>query len=260
MDTPRMQALFSPAGEQAIARLLQQRALLAFDFDGTLAPIVSNPAHAQTPYPLAQYLDALSQRHPVAIITGRQVADVKGRLGFQPRFVVGNHGAEGLGWTPTSNALDELRQRLGLQEEALDAMGVEVEDKGLSLALHFRNAQNPAEAERFVLAATDALPSDLVVFGGKFVANVVYRSAPDKGQAALQLLRTSGCETMLFVGDDLNDESAFARAPEDAVTVRIGQPRYPSQAKFFLASQDEMGSFLARVLDAAVGSTEVDVS
>jgi trehalose 6-phosphate phosphatase len=74
--------------------VLKREPLLAFDFDGTLAPIVDRPQDARVPEPVAQCLQELGSRCAVAIITGRSVEDVKPRLGFAPQFIVGNHGAE----------------------------------------------------------------------------------------------------------------------------------------------------------------------
>ena len=87
-----MQHLFSPKGEAALAALLRLQPLMAFDFDGTLAPIVAHPTDARIPPAVLTRLRALAQRLPVAIVTGRSVADVRARLGFEPHFVIGNHG------------------------------------------------------------------------------------------------------------------------------------------------------------------------
>src|SRR5690349_4491226 len=90
----RMQPLFSPAGEAAIAATLADSPLVAFDFDGTLAPIVAHPDDAQVLPALAPRLERLAGLLPLAIVSGRSVEDVRKRLTFMPRFVVGNHGAE----------------------------------------------------------------------------------------------------------------------------------------------------------------------
>src|SRR5690242_16341081 len=91
-----MRHLFSTEGEQALEAVMRQRPLLAFDFDGTLAPIVARPDEAHVPLEVSHGLAELAQALPVAVITGRSVADVRPRLGFEPRYVVGNHGAEDL--------------------------------------------------------------------------------------------------------------------------------------------------------------------
>ncbi|NJM10376.1 MAG: hypothetical protein HC883_05855 [Bdellovibrionaceae bacterium] len=70
--------------------------MLAFDFDGTIAPIVANPKRAFTLAKLRPVLRALEKRAHLAVITGRAIKDVKPRLMFEPEYVVGNHGIEGL--------------------------------------------------------------------------------------------------------------------------------------------------------------------
>ena len=90
----RMDHLFTPQGEAALAAVMRRDPLLAFDFDGTLAPIVDRPGDASVPDNVSRCLAKLARAHPVAIITGRSIADVRARLGFEPHFVIGNHGAE----------------------------------------------------------------------------------------------------------------------------------------------------------------------
>lgn len=243
-----MRHLFSPAGEAAIARLmLRRRVLLAFDFDGTLAPIVARPDDVRVSLAMARRLETLAARCTVAVITGRSVADVRPRLGFTPAYVVGNHGAEGLDWAPSGQGMAMLRKRIDVQAEALQAAGVQVEDKQLSLALHYRLARDRDAALLAIEQLVDGLPPDLHSFGGKCVVNIVNRDAPDKGAAALALLRLSGCEALFFVGDDVNDEAVFERARDDWLTVRIGRAQGASRAMFFLDTHAEMKSLLERI-------------
>ena len=109
-----MQPFFTPPGEQALRGVMQRRPILAFDFDGTLAPIVAHPDDVKVPDVISRGLTRLARRHPVAIITGRAVADVRPRLGFTPQYVIGNHGAEdpdAPGPAITGATLDPLRLR-----------------------------------------------------------------------------------------------------------------------------------------------------
>lgn len=92
--TMNMRHLLSPEGRSALASTLSTAPLLAFDFDGTLAPIVARPDDACIPLAVARRLDRLSALLPLAIITGRTIEDVQGRLSFTPMFIIGNHGAE----------------------------------------------------------------------------------------------------------------------------------------------------------------------
>jgi len=247
-----MQHLFSPDGEAALAALLRRQPLMAFDFDGTLAPIVARPGDARIPKAVQTCLRALAQRLPVAIVTGRSVADVRDRLGFEPRFVIGNHGAEDeldtAGSAARSQALDGLRQTLQAGAAELAAAGVSVEDKGPSIALHYRLSREPGRA----LALIDTLlrPSQdaLHIFAGKKVVNALAADAPDKAQAMLTLVERCGAAAAFFAGDDVNDEPVFAAAPAHWLTLRIGRPDRNSRARFYLDSTREMALLLERVL------------
>ncbi len=81
-ESARRPHIFSAEGQAALTQLLQQRALLAFDFDGTLAPIVTQPAQARLSQAVAARLAALATRLPVAVIRGRSLADLRQRTGL----------------------------------------------------------------------------------------------------------------------------------------------------------------------------------
>lgn len=245
-----MQHLLSAAGEVALAAMMNRPVLLAFDFDGTLAPIAPQPHLVQVAPGVSQRLQRLCGQTVVAVITGRSLADVRPRLGFEPRFLVGNHGAEGMRgvqWL-TPDWAHAVQARLGEHRERLEAAGVSIEDKGYSLALHYRLAPDPDAAVRAIETALDGLSASHRVFGGKCVLNVAPAGAPDKGDALLQLVREAQVSSALFVGDDVNDEPAFARAEPGWVTVRIGRDDPASKARFYLESTHEVEAMLDRLL------------
>ena len=88
--------LFSAEGDAALAGLAEVRALYAFDFDGTLAPIVADPDAAVASARTVASLSRLSTMVPTVLLTGRGVDDLRKRIPFTPLHLVGNHGAEGL--------------------------------------------------------------------------------------------------------------------------------------------------------------------
>ena len=259
-----MQHLFGPAGEQALAHTLGQAPLLAFDFDGTLTPIVARPDDVQLAPEMAERLAALATRLPVAIVTGRSVADVSARLGFTPTFIVGNHGAEmaglsgepgeavetdgGTGAATPSAALAALRARVGERQAALADAGVSVEDKGHSLALHYRMSRTRGRALKVVAELLAGHDEGLRIFGGKLVINAVPQHAPDKADAVHALVRRCGAASAVFAGDDINDEPVFARAPPHWLTVRVGRDSRSSKARFYLQGPGEAAAMLDRML------------
>lgn len=253
-----MHHLFSPEGESALARTLQRRPLLAFDFDGTLTPIVARPGDARLAKGVSARLATLATQFPVAIVTGRSVADVRGRLGFEPGFIVGNHGAEdATGVTAAdeaSGALSRIRARLLDRLPALEAAGVTVEDKGHSMALHYRLSRTREQALQAIMELLAVHDDDLRVFGGKLVVNVAAKSAPDKADAVQALVHRSGAPCAIFAGDDVNDEPVFARAPAGWLTIRVGRDDPRSKAQYFLDSPSETTLLLDRMVSLMAGA------
>ena len=242
-----MQHLYSPQGAAALTSLFKEPALIAFDFDGTLAPIRVNPQRVAIAPEWVADLRRIGQHWPLAIISGRQLKDLRLRLGFEPAFVAGNHGAESVAaGAPHSAArgLDAARRLLSHHQKALLQLGVDVEDKELSLAVHYRRSARAAEAARRAARLLATLPAELCVSHGKAVFNITLRALPDKGDALRQAMQMAGVERALYVGDDVNDEPAFATAPPACVTVRIGDVGSQTQARFTLGKQCELALLL----------------
>jgi trehalose 6-phosphate phosphatase len=242
-----MRLLLGPAGRRALAALAGARAVVALDFDGTLAPIVRDRARAGMTPRTRRLLAEVAARWPTAVVSGRGLPDLRARLeGIPVRWLVGNHGAEGLGALPGRAA---LRRQVARWRDALLAVaaahpGAEVEDKGLSLAAHYRNAARPAAAHRALAAAAGRL-AGARVHEGKKVVNVVHPEAPDKGTAITRLARRSRAEALLFVGDDETDEHGFA-APLAIpyLPVRVGR-RQGSAARWLLPARRDVDRLLA---------------
>jgi trehalose 6-phosphate phosphatase len=233
--------LFSLQGIAALRELNARDCLLVFDLDGTLAPIVSRPEQAAVPQATASRLRELAKRWQVAVITGRSVADAAHRLGFSPQYLAGNHGAES-GYAVQSKtwrrALDACRRQLLQHGAALRQKGIELEDKGLSLALHFRRAHEASDALAWLCAFRVTLGSEVTTSLGHCVLNIVPTGAWDKGDALRGFIQACRASVCLVVGDDVNDEPAFRKAPIHSVTVRIGSDNIPTGARFRLASRE----------------------
>lgn len=247
--------IFSPQGRAALDRVVAaERPLLAFDFDGTLAPIVAKPNDARLPLALVRRLRELSTRFETAVVTGRSVADARRRLSFEPRHLVGNHGAEnadGEGdagvW---SRALEPVRAVLRAARTQLEACGVVVEDKGQSIALHYRCATDEAVAHKAIDVVLRGLGHALTIGHGKYVVNLVPLGAPDKGDALCALAQRIGVDAGLYVGDDENDEPAFAKVGPNWVTVRVGPAPVQTHAAYYLDGPSQMPLLVQYLIDA----------
>jgi len=246
-----MRSLFTPEGESDLAWLMARHPLLAFDFDGTLAPIVALPTQARVPVTTLRRLHRLTQQLPLAVISGRTVADLRHRLGFEPAHVVGNHGAEDPQHEQRPEwqaVLDGVRDRLHRAAAELRRAGVSVEDKGASLALHYRLAADRAAAIGLIDRLLDPLDPGLHVFGGKMVTNIVSAAADDKAAALRRLAQRADAHAVLYLGDDVNDESVFAAREPTWLTVRVGGDNRQSAARYFISGPGEVPRLLDRIL------------
>jgi len=130
----------------------------------------------------------------------------------------------------------------------LQAAGVAVEDKGLSLALHYRLSRDRERAQALITDLLQPEPAGLRIFAGKMVVNAVPADAPDKAQAVHALVAQLGAAAAFFAGDDVNDEPVFASAPAHWFTLRVGREAPASQARFCLEGPQEMAMLLEHVL------------
>jgi trehalose 6-phosphate phosphatase len=240
-----MQYILSQASRPILKRLAEERTLCAFDFDGTLAPIVENPLRAKMRSQTRKLLRLVAAKYPCVVISGRAREDVLGRMeGVKLVQVVGNHGAETETTTRKSRrAVSKWKTTLEPELSALP--GLWVEDKGLSLAVHYRQAPHKAEARRRILSVARTL-HQVRVFGGKQVVNLVVDGAPHKGDALAKERDRHGCNWVLYLGDDDNDEDAFA-LKGNIVSVRIGR-KQRSHARYYLRGQTDVDALLQQLV------------
>jgi trehalose 6-phosphate phosphatase len=233
--------VLSSAGAAELEALLDSRPLLVFDFDGTLAPVVRRPETAHMRPRTSKLLREVAQHHAVAVLSGRQRQDVARRLDAAAvQWVVGNHGAE---W---ERVPPRLRLRVERWRDALEPAlfaGVRLEDKGLSLSLHYRGIKNPKDTERRLKALVGPLRG-VALKPGKRVLDLTPAGSPNKGDALRRLRRLSLCGAALYVGDDDTDEDAFG--VRGALGIRVGASRR-SRASWFLRGQGEIDLLLERL-------------
>jgi trehalose 6-phosphate phosphatase len=242
-----MNCILSADGLGAVHALATGHALLAFDFDGTLAPIVANRAAASVATGTRRLLRALSLLYPCAVVSGRARADVAARVDRIPLFaVVGNHGAEaGFGRVDRTRRARVLSWTRILKHDLSLVPGIDVEDKGHSVAVHYRHVPARAAARALVMSVASSLEGARVC-RGHAVVNVIPSEAPDKGAALRELVRRAGRRPVLYVGDDRTDEDVF-RSVE--VSVRVGRTAR-SAARWYLSAQGAIDDLLRALLAA----------
>lgn len=240
----RAQPWDSDVVRRRLAETLSLRPVLAFDFDGTLAPIVAKPGDARIDPRVPPLLQRLRRTHVVAIVSGREIDDLRPRVGMDGIDLVGNHGNEwligsgpqaGRRMLPPSHAaqtcrawhqvlepgIAQLGAQLGGSEGVVTSAGIELEPKALSVSLHYRHAADPKEAARQLRRLVRTLEPAPEVIDGKFVMNLMPQGLVTKYEGIQRLVEQHVAGAALFVGDDVTDELAFERAPPQWLTVRV---------------------------------------
>lgn len=240
----------SPELREAVRNIARtDHLLVAMDFDGTMAPIVS---HADDARPLPRAAAAFAglavlPRTTTALISGRALASLRS-VASPPvdSLLIGSHGAEAwLGPGSAGLALDEEQQallaevRAILAEIAAEAPGTMLEDKPAGVVLHTRQAADDVAADA-VAAARSLLQDRKGVFlkDGKRVLETSVVNA-SKGEGVTFLRQITGATAVLFAGDDTTDEDALARLEPGDVGVKVGldfsQAQYRVEAPVHVA-------------------------
>jgi trehalose 6-phosphate phosphatase len=262
----------TPDGQAGLAAIAADpaRALLATDYDGTLAPIVDDPAAALAAPGAAAALARLASRlGTVAIITGRTATDavtLGGLAGVPGLIVLGHYGAQRwqagvLSAPPVPPGVQAVREALpGLLAEVAAPSGTTVEDKGTSLAVHTRRTADP-EAALALLREPLARLADsaaLTLEPGRLVLEL-RPAGMDKGAALRALAEERGAGSAAFCGDDLGDLTAFAAirrlraegVPGCAVASESAEtPRVAAAADLVVSGPPGIVAFLAALADA----------
>ena len=251
-------------------RLVAARAVLvALDFDGVLAPIVEQPeTAAASPSTLALVETlALKPGYGIAVISGRALDDARQRVGIYGRGVsyCGNHGLEmeleGHRWRApgaeeAARALEEAWDVLSRAVRSLP--GVMLENKSLSISVHYRNALPAVKQSclRLSLMALGTLiaKGEVKAIKGKEVLEIQLALPWDKGKCLSYLanlgMGNDGQPLCVFLGDDVFDEPAFQAARSlGGLAIFVGERRSNSAAEFYLPAPGDVETFLQRLVN-----------
>lgn len=253
--------------EWAAAWRATGRLVLLLDFDGTLAPIVERPELAAMPDHTRRALDRLmgAPGVEVAVVSGRGLADVRERAAIAGIAYAGNHGMEIHGpgidriHPEAAAARPVLERAAGLLRDALAPIpGAFVEDKELTLSVHFRLAPRDRVDELFAIVRRLVDPLEGVhLTEGKQVLEVRPNVDWNKGRAVLFLLdqmRPPPGAPVLFFGDDRTDEDAFRaladHSPSAEGVLVAEEPPEHTTARSYVRDPDEVGQVFAALADA----------
>jgi trehalose-phosphatase len=234
--------------------------LLGVNFDGTLTPLIDRPEHVQLNPEVRQTLRDLARRPSlkVAVASGRALADLQQKIGLPGLYYVGNHGLEiaGPGVTYVEPSAQSHRDLVGEISAVLASRlghlpGVWIEEKGLTAAVHYRQASPDAsdEVRRIVHNALAQNHHPFQLSPSQKAFDIRPRVYWNKGSAITWLRDQIGMPDALtvYVGDDVTDEDAFGALAE-GVTVKVGRAEQ-SAATYQLDGPADVLRFLKWLLE-----------
>jgi alpha,alpha-trehalase len=243
-----------------------RRPVVFLDFDGTLSDIVEHPDSATLVDGADEALRSLAAQCPVAVISGRDLADVRERVKVDGVWYAGGHGFELIAPDGTrhenvaaAGVIDTLaRAARRLEEKLGDVSRIAVERKRFAVAAHYRNA-NPADIDRVIVAAREVGRAEgLRITPGRKVIELRPKMDWDKGTTLNWLLERiagsdgedAGAVLPIYIGDDITDEDAFDAVQFDGVGIVVRHNEdgdRPSAALFSLENPSAVADFVRRV-------------
>ena len=235
--------------------------LLLLDYDGTVIPIKSRPDFAVLPSPTRKLIESVAA-HPgiyLGFVTGRSLNDIWGKIKNENLFYLANHGFQikvgKYNWVHpqakrTAHLLSAVCRDL---ETILDQVdGFEIEDKLLTLSVHYRNMKNWPEARLKETVANTVQPhaDKLRISGGKKVIEIRPKESWDKGEVILKiikLLHFPEPPLVIYIGDDLTDEDVFRILKKDQIGIKVGKSA-KTAAGYYLRNPQEVLKLL-RLMD-----------
>ncbi len=245
--------------KETLTEIISRRPPLLFlDFDGTLSPIVEDRHAAAIDPKIKDSLKKLVNVIPLlAVISGRDLRDVREKVGIDGIYYMGSHGFETSGPAELESqqpealkVMHQLDKAEQLADEALqDKPGIEVERKRFAIAIHFRKAgQEAGKLVRETVSRIVRNNESLQQTTGKMIEEIRPNIEWDKGKALLWL-----CEELefdlednypMYLGDDITDEDAYREIRDLGAGVQVGEHGQETLAKFSLDSIDQVAEFL----------------
>jgi alpha,alpha-trehalase len=250
-----------PENNDRTFRLLSgKKAAVFLDYDGTLTPIVDDPAAATMSEDMRQVVHNLARKCKVAIVSGRDLNDVRNFVQLDHVYYAGSHGfdiqgpdgmgkknEQGLASLPDlDKAQRELEEKIGL------IPGIGFERKGFALAVHYRNVDEEkiAQIEEAVSLVNEKYDKLRRSWGKK-----IFELQPNvdwhKGKAVIYLLDVLELNSEdvipFYIGDDLTDEDAFTALPPRGIGIYVGRLDRPTAAGYYIKDTDEVKTFLQQL-------------
>jgi trehalose 6-phosphate phosphatase len=252
-----------PDGLQALDLTTERQPAVFYDFDGTLSEIVQNPDSARLVDGAADALTSLSAACPVAILSGRDLADVRERIGLPGLWYAGSHGFELTGPDGTHHQNPEAAASIpvlaGAAADLADQLhipGVVVEHKRFGIAVHYRNAARDSVGEVAAAVRTAGQRTALRVTTGREVIELRPNIDWDKGKTLRWVLdyirdnKGAGPLLPIYLGDDITDEDAFDAVHDDGIAILVRHSDdgdRATAARYALDDPDRVREFTERL-------------
>ena len=253
-----------PDGLQALELTTERQPAVFYDFDGTLSEIVEDPDSARLVDGAADALTSLSAACPVAILSGRDLADVRERIGLPGLWYAGSHGFELTGPDGTHHQNPEAAASIpvlaGAAADLADQLGhipgVVVEHKRFGVAVHYRNAARDRVGEVAAAVRTAGQRTALRVTTGREVIELRPNIDWDKGKTlhwVLDYMRDNegaGPLLPIYLGDDITDEDAFDAVDDDGIAILVRHSDdgdRATAARYALDDPDRVREFTERL-------------
>jgi trehalose 6-phosphate phosphatase len=249
--------------DELLRRAKGRRMVIFLDYDGTLTPIVARPEQAQLDPAMRKTLERLAGHYTVAVISGRDLADVGERVGLDNLLYAGSHGFDIAGQDRAEApaqaiaALPELdRAETALRKALSDIDGAWVERKRFAVAVHYRLVDDAqVNQAKQTVEHTLERHAALRMGTGKKVCELLPDVEWDKGAAVSWLLKTLGLEgeqtLPLYIGDDTTDEDAFAALRDSGVGIAVLTEPRSTRAHYRLDNVAEVQELLAALASMA---------
>jgi trehalose-phosphatase len=235
------------------------RLAVFLDYDGTLTAIVNDPKKALLSDSIRQTLQALATRVSLAVLSGRDLDDIRKRVAIDAIVYAGSHGFDiagprGLRRQEATNflpALDAAEKEL--REKVAGIAGAFIERKRFSIAAHYRNV-NEDDVPKLEEAVSEVVARhrELRRMEGKKVYELLPSIDWDKGKAALWLLESLGLKhgkvRPIYIGDDRTDEDAFRALEQRGVGILVSEEPRATAANYSLKDPSEVEHFLRKLV------------
>jgi trehalose-phosphatase len=247
--------------EEIFQRLKKKHIAVFLDYDGTLTHIVARPGEANLSDSMRNTLRHLADHCSLAVISGRDLRDVRARAGIDTIFYAGSHGFEIAGpggrieqevATDYLPALDNAEQTLREKLSGID--GAHIERKKFSVAVHYRMVKKDG------LAAVERAVDQVLLDNSslrKSHGKKIFELQPDidwhKGKALLWLLDVLNLDRSdtlpIYIGDDVTDEDAFNSIRGRGIGIAVRGGPQCTAASYTLQDPDEVQTFLQSLID-----------